>query len=45
MTDDTFVTHRSLLFTDDLCSQYGTYAKDLGEGGAASFYLSFDPLV
>jgi hypothetical protein len=31
--------------TDDLGGQYGTYAEDLGEGGAGSFYLTFDALV
>ena len=27
--------------SDDLCGQYWTYAKDLGEGGARSFYFGF----
>ena len=27
---------------DDLGGQYGTHAKDIGEGGVASFYLGFD---
>src|SRR5215211_2015712 len=30
---------------DDLRCQYGSYAEDLGEGGAGSFYLGFDALV
>jgi hypothetical protein len=30
---------------DDLCSQYGTYPKDLGEGGAGRFYFGFDALA
>jgi hypothetical protein len=30
---------------DDLRGQYGTYAEDLGEGGAGSFHLGFDALV
>jgi hypothetical protein len=28
--------------SDDLRGQYWTYAKDLGEGGAGSFYFGFD---
>src|SRR5919112_728728 len=30
---------------DDPSGKYGTYAEDLGEGGAGSFYLGFDALV
>ena len=30
---------------DDPSGQYGTYAEDLGEGGAGSFYLGFDAPV
>jgi hypothetical protein len=30
---------------DDLRGQYGTYAEDLGKGGAGSFHLGFDALV
>jgi len=28
--------------SDDLRGQYWTYAEDLGEGGAGSFYFGFD---
>jgi hypothetical protein len=30
---------------DDRSGQYGTYAEDLGEGGAGGFYLGFDAPV
>jgi hypothetical protein len=30
---------------DDLGGQYGTWAEDLGEGGAGSLYLGFDAPV
>jgi hypothetical protein len=29
----------------DLGGQYGTYAEDLGKGGAGSFHLGFDAPV